>query len=286
MIDFKRKQEAAILLTKLLKMGKVYDPVTRIEALKTLQSLLSEHPQGNLIEKYPEAENIGKMLQLFQNNRKKNIILLVDSIEDEYHLTKKNLCCEIFDCLDSEDNISFILMAKKINRVFSLVQKSQNTVHLYNQLKCFESSDNKKLLLLRGIQDSVEEISNYRNENRNNNYNWIICIISTPDLRTFRSKEEMVDLEENLKELNINLILISVGDITTEKFKKFKKFTDFNDSTIFLDVPEFYNKKEKVSENKNKRPSILNPAIAQLRILMSNISNIKIQDENLIYEQF
>lgn len=174
MIDFKRKQEAALLLTKLLKVGKYYDPLTRMEDLQTLQLLFSFHPQGSLIEKYPETESINQMLQLFQTSKKKNVILLVDSIEDQYFKTKKNICCEIFDCLDSKDNVSLISMAKKINRVFSLVPKSQNTVQLYNQLKYLEPSDNKNLLFLNGICDCVDEIFNYGLESRNNYYNWII----------------------------------------------------------------------------------------------------------------
>lgn len=109
---YSRRQESALLLTNLLKRGKVYDPMTRKQALKTLFQMLSNHPEGNLIEEHSEAKNIELMLQLFQSKKNKNMILCVDSLEDEHFLTKKAILCEIFDCLDSQDNVSLISINK------------------------------------------------------------------------------------------------------------------------------------------------------------------------------
>lgn len=104
------------------------------------------------------------------------MILCVDSLEDDYFTTKKNILCEIFDCLDSEDNISLISMNNKVNRVFSLVQKSQNTVQLYNQLKYLQPYKGKSLFLVKGIKKATEEIICYSKENilSKSLHNWII----------------------------------------------------------------------------------------------------------------
>jgi len=88
---YERKQEAARLLTKLLKVGKVYDPLTRMEALDTLLEIFKTHPQGNLLEKYPEAKNIESMAQLFHQAKNKNIVLCVDSLEDDMIDKKKEI---------------------------------------------------------------------------------------------------------------------------------------------------------------------------------------------------
>lgn len=97
MLDFKKTKDAGLLLTKLLKIGKVYDPAIRKEALKTLYFLFTDHLGKSCFQDYPESLNVNKMIQLFQTRKKKNIVLLVDSKMDDYFLTKKNLCREIFD---------------------------------------------------------------------------------------------------------------------------------------------------------------------------------------------
>lgn len=165
MIDFKKKRQAAYLLTNLLKVGEVYDPAIRKEALTTLHSLLKSHP---------ESSNIGEMLQLFKPSRKKNIVLLVDSIKDQFFTTKKNLCLEIFTCLEDSDQISLISMENKVNRIFSLTQKSQNTIQLNNQLKFLKPKSLKNLLLVDGIHHSLDEIVSNSRHTRNKNYNWVV----------------------------------------------------------------------------------------------------------------
>ncbi|CAI2380645.1 unnamed protein product [Moneuplotes crassus] len=283
MLDFKKKRKAAYLLTDLLKIGEVYDPAVRKEALMTLHSLFGNHP---------EAQNIEQMLQLFQPTRKKNIILLVDSLKDKYFETKKNLCQEIFDCLEQEDNISLISMENKVNRVFSLVPKSQNTIQLSNQLKYLDSKTPKSLLLVDGLGHSLDEIVTYSIENRNNNYNWIICIISSIDTSSFRSRDELILLEEELENKNINILCVVIGDADSEKYKKLHTYMNFNDSTIFLNIQNEYNKRDKNLSGMiqaplpGRRSSGARSEILKLRALIKNTSNIQIIEENLVYEEF
>ena len=81
-------------------------------------------------------------------------------------------------------------LINKVNRVFSLVQKSQNTVQLYNQLKYLQPYKGKNLFLVKGIKKATEEILSYSKANilSKSLYNWVICICSTPDLSTFKEK--------------------------------------------------------------------------------------------------
>lgn len=79
-------------MTRLFKVGRVYDPVTRKEALETLTSLFANHWTGNLFQRYPEAKNITSMLKLFDERKNKNILLLVDATEDDQFITKKSIC--------------------------------------------------------------------------------------------------------------------------------------------------------------------------------------------------
>lgn len=111
-----------MLLTRLLKVGKVYDPAIRKEALQVLTSLLTFSPTGNLMEKHEELDNIKKMSQLFNPKRNKNVILLVDSTDGDYFMTKTDLCCEIFDHLNSKDYVSLLSMSEKVKRVFSMTK--------------------------------------------------------------------------------------------------------------------------------------------------------------------
>ena len=86
-----RLKESATLLTNLLKMSGIFDPEVRKEALKTLYSIFKSHPSGNLIEKYPESKNIELMLQLYQGNKNKNMVICVDTLNDQHFQTKKRL---------------------------------------------------------------------------------------------------------------------------------------------------------------------------------------------------
>ncbi|CAI2381718.1 unnamed protein product [Moneuplotes crassus] len=293
MIDFKKIKPACLLMTKLLKSGKVYDPTTRKEALKTLHFLLTEHLGRKCFQEYPETQNIGKMIQAFHTKRKKNIVLIVDSNNDDYFLTKKNLCCEIFDSLESEDNMALLSLSKNVKRIFSFAPKEQNTIQLNNQLKGLGSSDFKKLLLFRGIQYGVEEITKNKNSSQIQNQQWIICIVSTTKFSRSYTSEQWAKLEQKMKEKNINILLICVGNPSDKDFSKLQKHSNFNDSTVFLNFTRFYNKRERMNGSTialfgTKMVRIVSPTpeVERLRSLMSNISNIRVSEDKLIYEKF
>ncbi|CAI2381411.1 unnamed protein product [Moneuplotes crassus] len=292
---YSRTQESALLLTKLLKCGKVYDPGTRKEALETLYSIMANCPEGNLIEKHPETRNIEMMLQLFQSDKNKNIILCVDSINCHMINTKKRILCEIFDCLNSQDNISLISMNKKVNRVFSLAQKQKNTTQLFNQLKHLQTVDKTKLFLVKGIQKSVEEIKTYGNDSRHfrSFSNYIICICSHADNSSIQEKYRQYweKLEHDIGRLQINFVFITVGGAQSQEFKNIKKLVNFNDNTIFLNITPNTKFEKSIHQRKSDSGSRIfnresNKNLEKIRMLMSNISNIKSMDENLIFETF
>lgn len=294
-IDFKKIKKAATILTKLLKVGIVYDPAIRKEALETLQKIVTNWPQnGNLMEKFDELKNIEKNIQLFNSQRNKNVILLVDPTAGEHFTTKTNLCWEIFDNLGSKDYVSMISIHKKVKRVFSMTKKTQNTVQLYNQLKVLEPWESPKIPLMKGIYYAIEDMkAQASSEDKKNNFKWIVLILSTPDTSSFQPKI-CRKIEKSMKDMSINLLLISVGNNWSKEFLNLYKMTDFNESTIFLNVSKNFSNKDRAKErgrsstfmNGKRRPKSTNPDILQIQSLMANISNIQMIEENLIYEKF
>lgn len=72
---YSKNQEAALLLTGLIKIDTNFDPLTKEAALKALHELFVNHPKGNFIKMYPETKNIELMLQLYQNVKIKNVVI-------------------------------------------------------------------------------------------------------------------------------------------------------------------------------------------------------------------
>lgn len=174
MKGYNKTKEAALLLTSILKMGKVYDPMTRKEALKTLQQIFINYPKGNLMEMFPETKNIDLMLQLFENNKHKNVVLCVDALKDEVFEQKKMICSKIFDSLTPEDKASLISISRKVNVVFSLSNKSKNTTQLSNQLKYLEPATGKRLFLLKGLKEAVKQCMHHTSKHSEHYYKWIV----------------------------------------------------------------------------------------------------------------
>jgi len=133
--EYDRKMQACMIFTKLLKIGKVYDPVTRMEALTQLNLILS-NPKYNNINSKPEIKNIKIMLELFRKDKVKDIVLLIDNQAGDGTKSKlkKLTALNIFDSLQDKDRISLITISRKVNVVFSLSEKSKNTTQLRNQL--------------------------------------------------------------------------------------------------------------------------------------------------------
>ena len=71
-------------------------------------------------------------------------------------------------------------------------------------------------------------------------------------------------MQNNLLSYKISVIFITVGITSENKKRRISKYLDFNNSTIFLH----------------------DPSIKQIQELISNISNVSLTHENLIYERF
>ncbi|CAI2379602.1 unnamed protein product [Moneuplotes crassus] len=296
LIDFKKKKRAAYLLTSLLKVGKFYDPATRKEALQVLTRLLTFTPEGNLMDKYEELNNITEMSQLFNPEKNKNVILLVDSTDGDYFMTKTNLCCEIFDNLNSKDYVSLLSMSEKVKIVFSMANKTQNTVQLYNQLQCLEPSPSRKIPLMKGIFNAIEDMKTQCTSNlRRNNFHWIICIVSTSETSNFYPKI-CRKIEKDMKEYKIGFLFITVGNSHPKKFQELYKSVDFNNSTIFLNIESSFIQRLQTKGGRGRAFSIPKPSQSttpqisagaqQLRSLLKNMSNVEVGVEDLVYEKF
>ena len=89
------------------------------------------------------------------------------------------------------------------------------------------------------------------------------------------------------------MLFITIGDSDNEVTQKMNKFVDFNNSTIFLNISKnytrtrnYYGSLKMIGEvNDRKKKSELTD-IQDLKALIANMSNIKIIDDNLIYEKF
>lgn len=179
--------------------------------------------------------------------------------------------------------------------MFSLAQKQKNTIQLFNQLKLLQPVRDTNLCLVKGIEQSIEEISNYKVENRQADSisNYIICICSNPDDSSLQERFRLLweRLEEDAIFLDINIVFITIGETHNEEFKTIKKLVNFNDNTIFLNIPEGVKDEKitlKIKSEVTERASNKDPdkSLELIQILMANISSIKTMDENLIYETF
>mmetsp|Transcript_23474 Transcript_23474/g.20848 ORF Transcript_23474/g.20848 Transcript_23474/m.20848 type:complete len:135 (-) Transcript_23474:39-443(-) len=133
----------------------------------------------------------------------------------------------------------------------------------------------------------------YTKENTVNSsqYNWIICICSTPDFSSFKYTEQLRKIEKDLKKKKINFIFITVGD-QLQEFNKYHTYLNFNDSTIFMNANErLQHTNGRHFSSRSEGSKYINiqskdPTIQKIRELMSNISNVNIANENLIFEKF
>jgi len=155
-------------------------------------------------------------------------------------------------------------MSRKVNIIFSLTQKSKNTIQLNNQLKNLQSAQGNRLFLLKGLKDSVREIINNGDNKSDHNRNWIVCICSTPDLSSFKDSIETFKIQNKMLNYKIGIIFIALGIKNEEKQKRLNKYMSISDSLMFLK----------------------DPSLKELRSVMSNINNVTIMHENLIYEKF
>lgn len=155
-------------------------------------------------------------------------------------------------------------MNRKVNTVFSLVSKNQNTIQLKNQMKYMDPSQGNRLFIVRGLKDAVSEITRETNGHIDDSYNWIMYVCSTPDMSSFKYLEELSKVYKKLKNFKINVLFITVGIKSEKKIKKLHKYLNFNDRTIFLH----------------------DPVPSQINDFMHNISKVNNMNDELIYEKF
>ena len=65
LIAYGKHMKAAMMFTKLLKIGKIYDPLTRYDTLRQLKDTFTKHFKVNQSELQPQLKNIDMMIQLF-----------------------------------------------------------------------------------------------------------------------------------------------------------------------------------------------------------------------------
>ena len=127
---------ACLIFTVMLKVGKIFDPLCRMEALTQLESIFTDPKASQVFKTKPDIRNIRLMLEFFKRDKFKNTVLLVDSHKDTDQICKlkSDVLLEIFKNLTDEDFLSMITISRKVKVVFSISKKSKNTTQLSNQL--------------------------------------------------------------------------------------------------------------------------------------------------------
>ena len=105
---------------------------------------------------------------------------------------------------------------------FSLCDKVRNTVQLRNQIEFIQSSDDKNVDLFEGIVESFEELESTSSGSGGNGNNWIIWVWGSQDYSSFLDNEKYIQLWEYIKEIQINMIFILVGDINKKALETSK----------------------------------------------------------------
>lgn len=157
--------QAFMIFTKLLKIGHIYDPKTRMEALTQLDIIL-EDSKFQTIRNNPSMKNIKLMLELFRKDKVKDIILLVDSHMDNDPINRRKVTTllEIFDTTTAKDRLSLITISRKVNVIYSLSQKSKNTTQLRNQLSNVSWDKTARCNYVKGIHTGLNELTQYANQ--------------------------------------------------------------------------------------------------------------------------
>ena len=71
LIAYGKQMKAALIFTRLFKIGKVFDPVTRYESLKQLKEIFSKMQKHIQIDLHPQLKHIEMLTQLFNDERYK-----------------------------------------------------------------------------------------------------------------------------------------------------------------------------------------------------------------------
>lgn len=131
-------------------------------------------------------------------------------------------------------------------------------------MKYFDPAQGKRLFIVRGLKDAVNEIARETSGHVDDSYSWIMYVCSTPDMSSFKYLEELSKVYKNIKNLKINVLFITVGIKSEGKIKKLHKYLNFSDRTIFLH----------------------DPVPSQINDFMYNISKVNNMSDELIFEKF
>lgn len=259
-----KDMKACLKFTKLLKVGKYYDPKTRMEALTYLDMILSE-PKYSKINSKPEIKNIKLMLELFREDKYKDVVLLVDSHNDteSANQDKINNMLEVFDNITAEDRLALITMSRKVNVIYSLSQKSKNTIQLRNQLSSMIWEDTSRCHYLKGISMGINELVS---STKNDTDRYMICITSSKDLKSFAkyTKDEKVKLKEAIEYNKVTVIFIIVADQDNDYIDLKQRIKLLCPDSIFM----------------------RNPKSKEVMEIIKSISNVTVADEELVFERF
>ena len=105
-----------------------------------------------------------------------------------------------------------------------------------------------------------------------NSQNWLVCILSTLDLRSFRDINLLVKM---YNEKSFGMIIITVGIDKDKPLSKLKNFLSFNRQA----GQDNYSLHQEFKFLKD-------PTDEQIKELISSISTLEAVDEHFIYERF
>lgn len=94
--------------------------------------------------------------------------------------------------------------------------------------------------------------------------NWIVCVLSNSDLSSFKDKILLSKFANKIKQNEIKIIIIIFGDQKEKLMQKFQR------SLVMLEDPIF----------------LLNPTTKEIEELIASISNVVVNEEDLIFEKF
>jgi hypothetical protein len=209
------------------------------------------------------------MLDFFQKDKVKDIIVLIDNhVEEEFSTgeeiaAKKQFSLDIFDNLKKNDYVSLITISRKVKWVYSLSEKSKNTTQLRNQLASLSWDKTKRWNFVKGISTGINELRSKGNANTDNYLFWIT---SSNDLKSFQryKKEELLLIQEAIKISKINIIFI-IWARDEKEFEGLIKFVKYIcEDSLFL----------------------VNPTQKAVIEIVKSITNVNVLNDDLVFERF
>lgn len=122
------------------------------------------------------------------------------------------------------------------NNIFSLPEEPKYSPVKITRLSSFSRKMTQTWICLKALLRRLTRSSKIRsdhlyyssnNENKSKWDNWIIWVTALDDLSSFKKEDDYLDIAQMLREMNLNLIFITVGmsERKSENFKQFTKFT-------------------------------------------------------------